>query len=68
MWNTFSHMVKTKIRYVFFSMPERDIYEEEAAFMILDYISYEIERLGLINKLSSGTKFYRGRMHDKKQN
>lgn len=39
---------------------------EEAAFLILDHISDEIERLGLIKPLASGTKFYRGRMHDKK--
>ncbi len=39
---------------------------EEAAFLILDHISDEIERLGLIKPLASGTKFYRRRMHDKK--
>lgn len=66
MWNAFSQMVKTKTRYVFFRMPEKDKYQEEAAFLILDYISDEIERLGLIKSLASGTRFFRGRMHDKK--
>lgn len=66
MWTAFSHMVKTKTRYVFFRMPERDKYQEEAAFLILDHISDEIERLGLIKQLPPGSKFYRGRMHDKK--
>lgn len=32
MWTAFSQMVKTKTRYVFFRMPERDKYQEEAAF------------------------------------
>lgn len=66
MWTAFSQMVKTKTRYVFFRMPERDKYQEEAAFLILDHISDEIERLGLIKPLPSGSRFYRGRMHDKK--
>lgn len=66
MWTAFSQMVKTKTRYVFFRMPEKDKYQEEAAFLILDHISDEIERLSLIKPLASGTKFYRGRMHDKK--
>ena len=32
MWSAFSQMVKTRTRYVFFRMPEKDQYEEEAAF------------------------------------
>lgn len=63
MWNSFSQMVKTRTRYVFFRMPEQDKYEEEAAFLILDHISDEIEKLGLIKSLASENKFYRGRMH-----
>lgn len=65
MWTAFSQMVKTKTRYVFFRMPERNKYQEEANFLILDYIGNKIEELGLIKSLKPGTKFYRGRMHDK---
>lgn len=66
MWDAFSQMVKTRTRYVFFRMPERDKNQEEAAFLILDHIGNEIKRLGLIKLLPTGSKFYRGRMHDKK--
>lgn len=65
LWTAFSQMVKKKTRYVFFRMPKRDKYHEESVFLILDYISEEIEKFGLIKRLPAGSIFYRGRMHNK---
>lgn len=65
MWNAFSHLVKNKTRYVFFRMPEKDIFGDDESYNILDYIGDEILKLGLIKNIPAGTNFYRGRMHDK---
>lgn len=65
MWQRFSQIVKHETRYVFFRMPERDNYDEESDYLILDHINEAVYKLGLIEMLPKGTRFYRGRTHDK---
>lgn len=64
MWNEFCQMVKTKMRHVFFRMPEKDSHQEEAAYIILEHISKKVADMKLIEKVPVGNSFYRGRMHD----
>ena len=67
MWDSFCTMVNSKTRYVFFRMPKQDQYQVESAFLILDHIGNEVEKLKLIHKIPKGTIIYRVRMHDKSE-
>lgn len=64
MWNAFCHLVRKKIRYVFFRMPAQDDYNEESKYRILDHIGDAVRNLELIDTLAAGTRFRRGRMHN----
>ena len=57
MWTGFCHMVKEKTRYVFFRMPEKNKYQEESAFLILDHIDEAVTGLKLFRILQAGTSF-----------
>ncbi|WMJ77324.1 MULTISPECIES: HEPN-associated N-terminal domain-containing protein [unclassified Sedimentibacter] len=63
LWDDFCEMVKTKTRYVFFRMPKKDEYREEANFNVLDYIGKKVTELNLITSIPENTTFFRGRMH-----
>ncbi len=67
LWDEFCKMVKEKTRYVFFRMPERDEYNEDAPFTVLDYIGEKVEKLALIEEVPSNTRFFRARMHNEEE-
>ena len=64
LWEAFCDMVKYKMRYVFFRMPESSNWnKEEAPHKILDHIGKTVFELGLFKTIKKGTSFYRGRTH-----
>lgn len=70
-WNSFCNLLKTKVRYVFFSIENEGRIDEFARYKkpsdILNRIGKGITELDLITKLKKGTSIYRGRMHNENQ-
>ncbi len=68
-WESFSHQIKYKSRFVFYKIDyyfDREDRINSNPYDVLETLGELINKFSLIKKISSGTKIFRGRPHNKK--